>query len=113
MIDLKKLKDLLLTRQRELAHITEASGDARKPVELDQSKVGRLSRMDAMQDQAMALEVENRRRVEMMRIEAALKRIDDGEYGFCASCGEDIERKRLSIDPATPLCQVCTQSGDR
>ena len=108
---MKKAKAALLAKRDEILHIAGTSGSARRPVELDQTKVGRLSRMDALQDQAMALEVENRRQVELTRITAALQRIENDEYGFCTLCGEDIEVKRLELDPATPLCQVCQQAS--
>ena len=109
--DIKKAKARLLARLGELAKISGTSDGSRRPVELDQTRVGRLSRMDALQDQAMALEVENRRKQEIRRVEAALERIDSGDYGFCMSCGEDIEVKRLEIDPATPLCLSCAGGG--
>jgi DnaK suppressor protein len=51
--------------------------------------------------------VERRRALEVRRIDAALARLDAGEYGYCASCGEDVEAKRLELDPATPLCLAC------
>ena len=81
----------------------------RRPVELDQSRVGRLSRMDALRDQAMAVESERRRGVEIVRIDAALARIEGGEYGFCLVCEDDIGVKRLEFDPATPLCITCAR----
>lgn len=76
-------------------------------VELDQSRVGRLSRMDAIQVQEMALAAKRRRQAELNRIQAALKRLDDGDYGYCVSCDEPIARKRLDVDPATPTCISC------
>jgi DnaK suppressor protein len=63
--------------------------------------------MDALQDQAMALETDRRRGLEIERIEAALKRIEDGDYGYCLSCGENIPAKRLEFNPATPVCVDC------
>lgn len=63
--------------------------------------------MDALQSQAMAVETERRRAAELKRIESALKRIDDGEYGYCAMCDEEIPLKRLEQDPATPSCVDC------
>lgn len=105
--NLKKAKQALDALRTDLSAVAEAARDGRRPVELDQTKVGRLSRMDALQDQAMQVEVENRRKVELQRIDAALARIEDGEYGYCLSCGEDIGEKRLALDPAAPLCQDC------
>ena len=76
-------------------------------VELDQSKVGRLSRMDAMQAQAMAKASGQRREAMLRNIEVALKRIDDGDYGLCRSCDEPINPKRLEFDPTALRCIEC------
>ena len=110
--NLKKVRQKLEALRIELTDVAEAAREGRQPVELDQTKVGRLSRMDALQDQAMQVEVENRRRVELQRIDAALARIEDGEYGYCVRCGDEIEGKRLALDPAVPFCQDCAQSGN-
>ena len=95
--------------REEIKKLTALSADERKPVELDQTTQGRLSRMDALQVQEMALEQERRRKIELKRIGSALQRIEDGDYGYCTLCGGDIELKRLEIDPAVPLCLVCAQ----
>ena len=76
-------------------------------MELDQTRLGRLSRVDAMQAQQMARASSRRRQAERGRIAAALKRIDDGDYGYCLSCGEMIPAPRLHIDPAAPQCVGC------
>jgi len=91
--------ELLLSQAR--------TGDDRKPVELDQQAVGRLSRMDAMQQQAMALESERRRALQLGRVEAALKRLGAESFGYCALCDEEIGEKRLALDPAIPTCVKC------
>tara|TARA_R110000868_G_scaffold256547_1_gene513298 strand:- start:1503 stop:1823 length:321 start_codon:yes stop_codon:yes gene_type:complete len=91
----------------ELVALSQASTGDRQPVELDQQSVGRLSRLDAMQVQAMARASDVRRIQEIRRIEAALKRVDEDEYGWCVECGEAIEPKRLEIDPAAARCAGC------
>ncbi|MCA1748707.1 MAG: TraR/DksA C4-type zinc finger protein, partial [Sphingomonadales bacterium] len=90
-----------------LAGEEEKSAGWRKPAELDQQSVGRLSRMDAMQQREMAEAEARRRRSDIARIGAALARIEEGEYGWCLSCGEEIARKRLDIDPAASQCVGC------
>lgn len=105
--DIERIRQALVDRLDALRHTTESTADDRRPVELDQTSVGRLSRMDAMQMQAMAQATERRRAVEMVRIEAALKRIDDGDYGWCVRCGEAIAPKRLAADPTVPTCIGC------
>jgi len=107
--DLASYKKRLLKMRDEVQHLSSATEEDRKPVELDQSMVGRLSRMDALQGQAMQLETERRRGVEMQRINAALLRIENDEFGYCVTCGEEIEKKRLEHDPTAPTCMVCAK----
>jgi DnaK suppressor protein len=99
----------LRARRAELVEAGAAREDDRRPVQLDRTGMGRLSRMDAMQEQAMAIELERRREVELARIDSALERLAEGEYGWCVTCGEAIEPRRLELDPATPLCLACAR----
>ena len=102
-----KLQKALIAERDELTRLTATTVAGRKPVELDQTSQGRLSRLDAIQVQEMALEQDRRREVEIARINGALKRMDDGAYGFCVSCGEDIAAARLDNNPAVPTCIAC------
>ena len=106
---LKTFQKRLEEMRQQILHISDVTEDDRKPVALDQSMVGRLSRMDALQGQAMQLETERRRSIELQRIDAALKRIGTGEFGFCLVCDEEIEAKRLLHDPSIPNCMVCAK----
>ncbi len=81
--------------------------DARAPVALDQQSLGRLSRMDAMQQQKMAEAQERARQRDMVRLEMAERRLATGEYGWCADCGEPIPDRRLAIDPMAERCVRC------
>lgn len=110
MIDdhfITEIRKSLEARRAELSAVEEQNNRDRAPVELDQTRVGRLSRMDALQHQAMASAQGERRRLERSRIEAALARIDDGSYGECLRCGDDIAEPRLRADPANPVCVHC------
>jgi DnaK suppressor protein len=107
--DATRFRDLLMSRKSDLIDLSDTSADARKPVQLDQSMIGRLSRIDAMQDREMALATERRRQQETLRIEAALKRMETGDYGYCLSCGEEIELRRLELDPAVTVCIDCAR----
>ncbi len=98
--DVAYFKQHLIAMLEEIQSLMKTGGDETAPVQLDQTSVGRLSRMDAMQRQAMAQETERRRRQDMRRIEAALKRIESGEYGYCTISGDPIPRARLELDPA-------------
>lgn len=101
------LKERLTGRRAELKILDAEGASWRDTVELDQQSVGRLSRMDAMQQQEMARAEARRRVSDLARIEATLKRIDEEEYGWCADCGEAIAFRRLEIDPAAHLCIGC------
>jgi len=105
-------KKKLQRQQTALLELKETGDDAAATVQLDQSSVGRLSRMGALQGQAMAQEQERRRALELQRIDAALRRIEAGEFGDCVRCGEEIAGKRLDLDPATPLCINCASAAD-
>ncbi len=107
------MRDKLLKLRDELLSISASSADAAAVVELDQSKVGRLSRMDAMQAQAMAQASAGRREQMLRQIEAALQRIEDGEYGDCQACDEPINPKRLEFDPTAVLCIDCASKAER
>ena len=100
-------RNRLLTLRVELQNLAETGDASAAVVELDQSKVGRLSRMDAMRAQAMAKASSNRRQTMLTKITAALKRIDDGDYGFCRECEEPINPKRLEFDPTAIHCIAC------
>lgn len=76
-------------------------------VQLDQQSVGRLSRMDALQNQAMARAQQSRRDIQRRRIRAALDRMNEDEFGYCLDCGDEIDARRLTLDPATPKCFSC------
>ena len=110
-IDFAAISARLLNRRAELRTLSDRTQDSREPVELDQSKVGRLSRMDALQGQAMALESERRRTAELKRIDAALKRLDGNDYGHCVRCNEEIALARLEFDPAVTNCIRCASEG--
>ncbi len=90
-----------------------AGKSGRDPVELDQQNIGRLTRMDALQVQAMAQEIERRRQIRIQTLRAALKRIEQGEFGTCIACGEDIAPARLDFDPAIATCIDCASTSSR
>lgn len=106
-IVLEAMRGRLLAERAALLGISAASAGSRGPVELDQTSVGRLSRMDAIQQQAMALATERRRATALAHINAALARIEMGEYGWCTQCGEAIAPGRLKLDPAVARCVGC------
>ncbi len=112
-INLIYFKELLDERLAEINELSETGDSAAQPVELDQTRVGRLSRMDAMQAQAMSVETKRRREIELVRISAALKRVEAGTYGECLQCGEMIPVARLEFNPSTPLCIQCAERKEQ
>lgn len=111
-MNLDEFRSRLLREREELLTLSEGARNSRDPVSLDQSSVGRLSRMDAMQLQAMALESERRRQNRLKRIDAALQRIQEGDFGYCIRCGEPMVGRRLQLDPTTTCCIGCTRTGE-
>lgn len=107
----EEARQALEARAAELAEEDRISDEARAPVTLQQDSVGRLSRMDAMQQQAMAQAQERRRSAERRRIAAALERLDEGEWGYCMRCGEEIAAARLKHDASVAVCVACADVG--
>jgi len=106
----KKYWEQKLVEYREaLLKLDDSASASRDSITLDQQKVGRLSRMDALQEQAMNQAVSARRQQSLLRIEAALERLEEDEFGFCQICGEPIPEKRLKLDPTTLNCISCQQ----
>lgn len=104
ILDLDHFKKRLLEMRDELRLASDMAAGSREAVKLDQTSVGRVSRIDAMERQAMANATENRRKGDLARIELALRNIEEGEYGFCAVCGEPIPQARLELTPMTSTC---------
>jgi DnaK suppressor protein len=112
-IDVKRFKAQLIEQRQALREVADSAREAARPVELDQTRVGRVSRMDAMQAQEMAKESDRRRLLALQRIDSALQRIEDGEYGICAVCDEPISPARLEVDPGTSLCIECASRAEQ
>ncbi len=109
MTSINERKVSLTESLADLDKLQEQLGDERATVMLDQQSVGRLNRMDAMQRQQMAKETYRRRSLERARIIAALQRLEEGEYGWCADCGSEISLRRLDVDPTAHLCIDCAK----
>ena len=104
---IRKIK-LIINKRLELIDLDEQSNEnALKPVELDQQIIGRLSRMDALQQQAMVKAVNIRRQNEKQSLKEALNRITKDEYGICIDCNEFIEFERLKFKPSVLKCLDC------
>lgn len=111
-MDLKQFKARIEQVLSDLEGLAESSQQAAAPVELDQTRQGRLSRMDALQGQAMAQAGEARRQAQVAALKKALIRIEQGTYGQCVGCGEDIAMARLNANLAVTHCIECAEALD-
>lgn len=110
--DLPRWRRLIEQQIAELTELSEESRESQAPVELDQTRQGRLSRMDAMQGQAMAQATDARRLRQISALKAALQRTIDGGFGECVECGEEIAAARLESNPAITLCIDCASARE-
>lgn len=107
--DVPWFEALIRNELAELRRLSASTKLDRAPVELDQQSVGRLSRVDALQGQALAQASDQRRQARKVALELALRRLEAGGFGECLDCGEGIALKRLEVDPAAALCISCAQ----
>ena len=82
-----------------------------KPVALD-SAIGRVTRMDAINSKSISEESLRKAEIALLKLESALEKRDDPDFGFCLECGEEINPKRLEFDPAVELCIDCANKID-
>lgn len=107
------MEQRLRAMREAILALAEARSGGADTVELDQARTGRLSRMDALQLQAMAKAGEARAQLELQRIEAALKRIESGTFGDCVDCGKPIAQARLEANPTVIRCVACAEIQER
>ncbi len=112
-IDLEYFKKRLEDRLKVLSSAAEIQQGQGAPKELDQTRVGRLTRMDAMQNQAMSQAAARLCAAEQQRIKTALLRIVNGTYGYCIFCEDEIAEKRLNFDPSLLTCITCAEQAEK
>jgi DnaK suppressor protein len=105
--ELEKLKDKLLLLKVQSEQDEKESIDTAGSIELDQTSVGRLSRMDALQNHQIALAASRQRQHQLQKVDGALRRITSGHFGECFVCGNKISMRRLDIDPTITRCTTC------
>jgi DnaK suppressor protein len=111
-ITLERFKKQLLEIEAELSAAVEGKIDATAPVQVD-SSIGRLSRMDAIQSQQMALGLKARQQQALVRVRNALKAVADGTYGQCRRCKGPIAIERLEAQPDAVVCVKCAAQAGR
>jgi RNA polymerase-binding transcription factor len=105
-----QVEELRVELERQLRRLTRSmaiTDEAMRTVELDQSAVGRLSRMDSLQNQSMSKGLRDREIVQLSQIREALQRIEAGTYGLCTVCGGPVPFERLYVFPEAPECADC------
>ena len=110
---LKALEAMLKQLQSELQEQLQLSKSSTAAVTLDQTLVGRVSRMDAMQQQSVALSTKEKAETRLRKVNIALAAMESGDYGYCARCDEGIGYDRLSAQPEARLCITCQDVADR
>ena len=108
-IDKEYFKEKIITLRNELLSFEATGNQDAETVELDQSRMGRLSRMDALQSQAMSIETNRMRSMRIEQAESALQRIESGDYGKCIKCGKQITPGRLEFNPVSLKCVNCAE----
>lgn len=111
--EIEELGAALRALESELRATLEGSVEAAKPVALDQAAVGRVSRVDAIQQQQMVTAGRAKQRARLEMVRAALHRLQANEYGDCAGCGEGVGYARLKARPEAPLCVRCQGARER
>ncbi|MEH6813577.1 MAG: TraR/DksA family transcriptional regulator [Motiliproteus sp.] len=109
---LRQVKQLLLQNKQDLDAAIKSAELSSQPVDLDQSKVGRVSRIDAIQQQQLAKANVQTLKTQQLLMDKALLRLEAGEYGECLGCGEGILLKRLLIRPESPYCVDCQAASE-
>lgn len=109
----EQLQDIRTDLERQLAKLERSmkvTDEAARPVELDQTAVGRLSRMDSLQNQALTQNLKEREQHKLALLREALARIDREEFGICTACDGAIPIQRLFVFPEAPVCAACSDS---
>jgi DnaK suppressor protein len=112
-LDLQYFRKCLEERLKAITDGQTRQKTEGKPVELDQARVGRLSRMDAMQQQAMSQAAARLTDLERQRIQSALGRMESGDYGYCILCDEEIAEGRLRFNPSVMACISCATEAEK
>jgi len=107
-----ELRELLNKMQQELTNLLKNSTEGALPVALEQP-IGRLSRMDAMQQQSMVQANRSAARSQLEQVNTALRRIREDDYGDCLACEEPIPFSRLKVKPESPLCIDCQRANEQ
>ncbi len=106
-------REALTSLKETLESTVQAGRQAAAPVELDQQRSGRVSRIDAIAQQNMASATRQRQIIRLNKVNAAMAALNNGDYGLCRRCEEEIPWKRLQARPESPICLECQSELER
>jgi DnaK suppressor protein len=106
-----ELRAVLERELRKLERSMRSTDEAMRPVGLDQTAVGRLSRIDSLQNQSLTRNLQEREQAKLGQLVSALQRLEQGTYGRCLSCDAAIGYERLLVFPESPTCAACSRDG--
>ncbi len=109
---IEELKTVLQERQAGLQHLLEVTREGARPVDLKEP-IGRLTRMDAIQQQKMTAANRRSSEIRLQQVNMALNAVERGDYGLCRKCDEPIGHRRLRARPEAPYCLDCQDAIDR
>jgi DnaK suppressor protein len=106
--ELNKFKEILENKQAELAHVLRN----REGIAIEKSPDA-LDEVQNAAERELAIRNLDRESNLLRNVRAALHRIDEGTFGVCAHCEEDISLKRLNAVPWAAYCIQCQETADR
>lgn len=109
--ELKKFKEILLERRQAISQTNESINDQSVVFDPD-DLADEVDLASSETDQALKLKLRDRERFLLKKIDKALQKIEEGEYGECESCGDPIGAKRLEARPVTDLCIRCKEEQE-
>ena len=109
---LEELHRALAADRLRLEDSLQLTKEGSKPVDLN-TPIGRLSRMDAIQQQEMTKASRSTLETRLRQVEASLDAHRKGVYGSCRSCNEPIGYPRLKARPEAPFCLICQDARAR
>jgi DnaK suppressor protein len=108
---LEAIRGDLLRSLNKLERSLKIGSESAHPRDLEQDTVGRLSRIDALQNAGLTAKLQDRERAMLSQVVEALRRIEDGTYGACNGCGKGIPLERLMVFPETLACDKCARGN--
>ena len=106
--ELDRFRKTLKARQAELS-----DGRSNREAVAIETSADELDRIQHAQERDYAIGALDRESLRSREITAALERIDNGSFGICLNCEEEITAKRLAAVPWTALCIVCQEVAER